>query len=106
MTQYPPSMQASSAIYVAMRITLTDTIKRLGQDPSIASVSCWSPAMQEHTGYTSIEVRSCAKDYFQLLDIMHSNKDLKNLYKKFSQEKYLEVAHFMRSVMARHNAAN
>lgn len=40
MNQYASSMQASAAIYVAMRITLTDSFSRLGQDKQ--SVSCWT----------------------------------------------------------------
>jgi len=42
MAQYPPSLQASAALYVAMRITLTDSLVRMGKDTSAAKVSCWT----------------------------------------------------------------
>jgi len=45
MNQYPPSLQSSAALYVAMRVTLTDEMTRKGQDSSAASVSCWTKSL-------------------------------------------------------------
>lgn len=64
MNQYPPSLQSSAALYVAMRVTLTDEMTRKGQDSSAATVSCWTKSLQEHTKYTSACLKSCAKNYF------------------------------------------
>ena len=70
MNQYPPSMQASAALYVAMRITLIDSLKRLGQDTSAASVSCWTQNLQEHTHYDRQDLKACANDYFNLAGLI------------------------------------
>jgi len=98
MAQYPPSLQASAALYVAMRVTLTDSLTRLGQDTSAANVSCWTQTLQEHTSYTRSDLRSCAEDYFQLAKII-GDSELKVVVKKFSQPKYLEVAQFMSGIL-------
>lgn len=45
MNQYPPSLQASAALYVAMRVTLTDALSKQGQDSQAANVSCWSKSL-------------------------------------------------------------
>ena len=70
MNQYPPSLQESAALYVAMRVTLTDALSKQGQDSQAANVSCWSKSLQEHTKYTSSCLKSCAKNYFQLADLI------------------------------------
>lgn len=98
MAQYPPSLQASSALYVAMRLTLTDSLTRLGQDTSAANVSCWTQTLQDHTGYTRSDLRLCAEDYFQLAKII-SDSELKVIVKKFSQPKFLEVAQFLSGIL-------
>jgi hypothetical protein len=64
MNQYPPSLQASAALYVAMRVTLTAEIERRGHDASAATVSCWTKDLQLHTKYSSTDLKSCAKNYF------------------------------------------
>ncbi len=64
MNQYPPSLLASAALYVAMRVTMTAEIDRLGQNSAAASVSCWTRDLQQHTGYSSACLKSCAKNYF------------------------------------------
>jgi len=70
MSQYAPSLQASAALYVAMRITLTDSLVRMGKDPSAAKVSCWSQALQEHTHYSRQDLKECARDYFHLASLI------------------------------------
>lgn len=64
MNQYPPSMLASAALYVAMRVTITAEMDRRGHDSQVATVSCWTKDLQMHTKYSSSCLKSCAKNYF------------------------------------------
>lgn len=70
MSQYLPSMQASAALYVAMRVTVTDSQQRGHSAVQPANVSCWTKLLQEQTGYASADLKSCAKNYFQLADLI------------------------------------
>jgi len=45
MNQYAPSLQASTALYVAMRVTLTDSQMRSGQTEQPSYVSCWTKTL-------------------------------------------------------------
>lgn len=45
MNQYLPSLQASTALYVAMRVTLTDTQIRNGSSDQPSYVSCWKKTL-------------------------------------------------------------
>lgn len=98
MNQYPPSLQASAALYVAMRVTLADSLVRSGQDSSANMVSCWSKSLQEHTKYTSACLKSCSKNYFQLADLIQKS-ELQAILKKFMQPKFLEVARIICGVI-------
>lgn len=46
MNQYLPSLQASTALYVAMRVTLTDNQIRNGSTEQPSYVSCWTKTLQ------------------------------------------------------------
>ncbi len=46
MNQYPPSLQASAALYVAMRVTMADALIKQGMDSSQNTISCWTKALQ------------------------------------------------------------
>ena len=59
MNQYLPSLQASAALYVAMRVTTTEKPGKEGP-----SVSCWTQSLKEETKYTSSDLKQCAKNYF------------------------------------------
>jgi len=46
MNQYPPSLMASAALYVAMRVCLTDTQQRNGGSGEQSNhVSCWTKTL-------------------------------------------------------------
>lgn len=53
MNQYKASLMASAALFVALRVCLSDS-----------SSSSWTKALQEHTRYTSTQLKSCAQNYF------------------------------------------
>ena len=102
MNQYPPSLQASAALYVAMRVTFTDEMQKRGQDQAATTVSCWTKTLQEHTRYTSACLKSCAKNYFQLADLIQKS-ELNAILKKFSQSKFLEVSRIICAVINKQN---
>ena len=101
MNQYPSSLQASTALYVAMRVTLTETQMRNGsQKEQVRTV--WTQDLQEQTRYTSVELKACAKNYFQLANLI-TKSDLQTILKKFYQPKYLEAGRIMCEVVNRQN---
>ena len=59
MNQYKPSLLASTAIYVAMRVQLPNQSQRFSIQQSV-----WSRDLIENTGYTNTEMKHCAKNYF------------------------------------------
>ena len=59
MNQYLPSLQASSALYVATRVINQSYQNR--QDRQ--APSCWSKLLEAHTHYASDNLKSCAKNY-------------------------------------------
>jgi hypothetical protein len=60
MNQYAPSLLASTAIYVAMRVCAN------GHRGKNISTSVWTRDLIENTGYTNLDLQNCAKNYFQL----------------------------------------
>jgi hypothetical protein len=74
MNQYPPSLQASSALYVAMRVSIADSLYKQGLENQASTQSCWTKALQEHTKYTSSCLKSCSKNYFQLADLIQKSE--------------------------------
>ena len=59
MNQYKPSLLASTALYVAMRVQLPKQSHRFSIQQSV-----WSRDMIENTGYTNTDMQSCARNYF------------------------------------------
>lgn len=101
MNQYPPSLQASAALYVAMRVTLTESQhSQGGLDEQTPNVSCWTNTLREQTKYSSSDLKSCAKNYFQLADLIQKS-ELQATLRKFKQPKYLEVARIICNVINR-----
>jgi cyclin B len=98
MNQYLPSMQASTALYVAMRVTLTDNQIKNGATDQPSYVSCWTKTLQQETGYSSADLKSCAKNYFQLANLIQKS-ELQAILRKFKQSKFLEVARIMCNVI-------
>ena len=47
MNQYAPSLQASTALYVAMRVTLTDSQMKSGMSSNEQIRSVWTKSLQE-----------------------------------------------------------
>ena len=54
MLKYPPSMLAASALFLARKVVLGDTVE-------------WSATLQEVTLHTADSMRSCAKDLLIML---------------------------------------
>ena len=73
MNQYPPSLQASAALYMAMRVNLKDQERRYGT--GVSNVSCWTQSLQEHTKYQSVSLKQCAENYVQLAKAMMSGSE-------------------------------
>ena len=65
-------------------------------------MSCWNKSLQEHTRYTSACLKSCAKNYFQLADLIQKS-ELNAILKKFSQSKFLEVSRIICAVINKQN---
>lgn len=59
MNQYPPSLLASTALYVSLRVMLGGI--RQGQ-PKIVSV--WTSDLIENTGYKNTDMAACSKNYW------------------------------------------
>lgn len=78
MLKYSPSTMAASAVYLSQKIIL-------GLD------ACWTPALKHHTGYSEIDLRSCAKDMCILLGGIEKCT-LQSVRKKFSLQRFMEVA--------------
>jgi G2/mitotic-specific cyclin-B, other len=79
MLAYPPSLKAASSLYVARKIFKID------------GPNTWTNSLQFHTNYKEKELMSCTKDMCNMLELV-SKISLKNLYKKFSSEKFLEIS--------------
>ena len=102
MNQYAPSLQASTALYVAMRVTLTDSQMKAGMGSNEQIRSVWTKSLQEQTGYTTSEMKSCAKNYFQLANLIMKS-ELQAILKKFYRSRYLEAGRIMCEVIKRQN---
>ena len=63
MNQYAPSLLASTAIYVAMRVSLAGMTDSRSREKS-RDKSVWTRELIEHTGYTNSDLANCAKNYF------------------------------------------
>lgn len=74
---YPPSLMASSAIYLIKKI-------RKSEAP-------WSDAVASVAGYREAELKSCAKDLCCLLEGAGQMENCKAIKKKFSLPAYHEV---------------
>ena len=77
MLKYNPSLLASSALYLAMKMAKI-------QNP-------WSKDLSEATRYKESEIRACAKDLFLLFSNAKSSST-QAVKKKFSHTKFGEVA--------------
>lgn len=62
MNQYPPSMLASTALYVALRVIQTGSRRGTG--------SVWNRELIEATRYRNTDFASCSKNYFQLASLI------------------------------------
>jgi transcription initiation factor TFIIIB Brf1 subunit/transcription initiation factor TFIIB len=60
MNQYKPSLLASTAIYVALRVQLQDSRNKHRSSQQ----SVWTSDLIENTGYQNSDLQSCAKNYF------------------------------------------
>jgi hypothetical protein len=79
MYKWKPSIQVAAAIYTANKI-----LKRS---------HAWSSELADWTGYEEKYVRSCAKELCKLVhDADEEKPGFKELVKKFSHSKFLEVA--------------
>jgi cyclin B len=90
MNQYLPSLQASGALYVANRVLLKSHQNR--QDRQ--APSCWTKLLETHTHYSSDDLKSCAKNFLQLAELIQKS-ELQTLLLKFAQKQHLEVATIM-----------
>ena len=99
MNQYKPSLLASTAIYVALRVQLSDKSRRWSSQQSV-----WTRDLIENTGYTNTEMKHCAKNYFQLASLIQRS-ELQAILRKFTQPKFMEVTRIMNNVTAKQEAA-
>lgn len=74
-----------------------------GLDSTVSSPSCWGRDLQNHTKYTSADLKSCSKNYFQLADLIQKS-DLQSILQKFTQPKYMDVTALIGNVISRQNA--
>lgn len=88
MNEYAPSMQASAALYMAMRITVKQDESVSGQEPS--NLSCWTKPLQAHTKYPSWMLKPCAQKMVQLASAMRVS-EFQMIKKKFGSSKHGEV---------------
>ena len=86
MNKYNPSLQACSSIYITKKILKID--------------QPWSAFLTRQTGHTEAEVHKCARDICILLNIVHTKKHFKGVFKKYSSPKFEEVAKFCQSLTA------
>ena len=77
MNQYPPSLLASAAIYLALTVM-----------KSPKQVSVWTPLLQSETGYYSVDLNGCAQNYFKLATLIQKSS-LQTVMKKFSSSSYI-----------------
>ena len=79
MNQYLPSVLAAASLYTAMRVDLVAK----GQSQE----SCWSKELQRQTGFTTSQLKPCAKNYFHLCDLIQRS-ELQEVNRKYSANKY------------------
>jgi len=60
MNQYKPSLLASTAIYVALRVQLSESNRKNRSSQQ----SVWTRDLIENTGYVNSDLQNCAKNYF------------------------------------------
>lgn len=63
MSQYCPALQASAAIYTAMRVIITQSNER-------PQGSVWTKQLEEHTGYRSSDLKNCSEAYCTLAELI------------------------------------
>jgi len=71
MNRWSPSLLACSALYIAKKIL------HLEQP--------WSPFMTEQTTHVEKEVHKCARDICMILNIAHTKRHFKAVFKKYSE---------------------
>ena len=98
MNQYKPSLLASTAIYVSLRVQLSDSNRRRSSQTSV-----WTRDLVENTGYANNDLQNCAKNYFQLASLIQRS-ELQAILRKFTMPKYMEVARIMNVITAKHEA--
>ena len=86
-------MQASAAIYTAMRVIIT-------QNNDKPPGSVWTRQLEEHTGYSSKDLKNCSEAYCTLAElILKSN--MQEIVEKFRKPEFLEVLRIIKRVFAR-----
>lgn len=89
LVKYPGSHIAAAAVYAAMK-----TLKRCGSNHPAASSgveTCWTVALEKHSGYTEAEVRPVAAALVRN-HAKAAGGTTSAVYKKYSHSKFQEVA--------------
>lgn len=76
--KYKPSLLAASSIYLVNKIKRSDV--------------AWPDVLMAASGYEERELRSCARELCQLLEVPDLAHNMKCLKRKFSLPKYYEVS--------------
>ena len=89
LVKYPASHIAAAAVYTAMK-----TLKRCGSNhpsPSSGIDTCWTIALEKHSGYSEAEVRPVAAALARN-HVKVAGGTTSSVYKKYSSSKLQEVA--------------
>lgn len=78
MNKWTPSRVACSALYLSRKM--------------LQQAKPWSREMQAMTSLTEREVRESAKEICNMLNLAHQKKIYEPIFKKYSTQKYLQVA--------------
>ncbi len=76
---YSPSLKASAALYLSRKILKVD------------NNNYWTNTLQFHTGFSERDLDKCAKDLFNILELV-PNITLTSCKNKFALHKYMEVS--------------
>ena len=85
MLSWKPSLIAASAIYISKKIMKRSNI--------------WSELMTTETQFDEKMVRSCSREICYILNEVHKKPQYKSILKKYSTEKFMEVANIVPSAM-------
>lgn len=67
--------------------------------------SVWTKALEEHTGYKSVDLKNCSEAYCTLTQLILSS-DKHGIMDKFAKSEYLEVLRIIKQVFNKEEKKN